>query len=248
MKIYDITQSSHPHPNPLPKGEGTASSPFGGGLRWGSERLQIHDISLTIHPSLPTWPGDPKIKLERISKIEDGADANVTHISAGVHIGTHVDAPYHFLGGDAPTVERLPLDVLTGPAEVIHCPDVGTITADVLRAASIPAQATRLLFKTRNSELWARGETEFQQDFVALSADAAEYLVEHGIKLVGVDYLSVAPFHESVPTHRILLEAGVIAVEGLDLSGIKPGSYMLYCLPLKIQGSDGAPARAILIE
>ncbi len=211
--------------------------------------MKTHDISLAIHPDLPTWPGDPPIELRRISQMEHGADANVTHLSAAVHIGTHVDAPYHFLGGDAPTAEQLALDVLIGPAQVIELPRLGAaITADALEAASIPAGTRRLLLKTRNSALWARGEQTFQEDFVALDAGAAEWVVAQGIQLVGVDYLSVAPFVAPVPTHRILLRAGVIPLEGLDLSEVAPGAYTLYCLPLKIRGSDGAPARAVLIS
>ncbi len=210
--------------------------------------MNIHDISLTICPELPTWPGDPKIELARISKMEDGADANVTHLAASVHIGTHVDAPYHFLGGDTPTTESLDLDVLVGPARVVHLPAVGAdITVVDLEAADIPAGTTRLLLKTRNSDWWAEGHTTFQEDFAAPNAAAAEWLVERGVKLVGVDYLSVAPFRAPVPTHRILLAAGVIPLEGLDLSIIEPGEYTLYCLPLKIEGADGAPARAILV-
>lgn len=210
--------------------------------------MKIHDISLTISPDLPSWPGDPRIQLERISKMEDGADANVTHMSMGVHTGTHVDAPYHFVGIDAPTVESLSLEVLNGPASVIYLPEVDLITEQVLRDAELPKSATRLLFKTRNSDIWARGEYAFQEDFVALDADASEYLIHLGVKLVGVDYLSVAPFSAPVPTHQILLKANVHIVEGLDLSAIQPGEYTFYCLPLKIMGSDGAPARAILVE
>jgi arylformamidase len=130
-----------------------------------------------------------------------------------VHVGTHVDAPFHFLGGDTPTVESLPLNILTGRVYVLHLPDsVSLITAKVLEAMAIPPRTRRLLFKTRNSALWGRGETAFQTDFVALSPDGAEYLVEHNVKLVGVDYLSVAPFHEGVQTHQVLLRAGVIVV------------------------------------
>jgi arylformamidase len=210
--------------------------------------MRIHDISVTISPQLPTWPGDPKIEFKRLRKMEQGADANVTHLSAGVHIGTHVDAPFHFLGGEAATVESLPLEVLTGPALVVHLPEVDLISAAVLAAAGVPSGVDRLLFKTRNSDLWARNVPEFQHDFVALSPDAAGWLVSHGVALVGVDYLSVAPYHDPVPTHRTLLAAGVVAVEGLDLSRVAPGEYTLYCLPLKLQGSDGAPARAILVE
>ena len=210
--------------------------------------MKIYDISLTIMPDLPTWPGDPGITLDRISKMEAGADANVTHMSMGVHTGTHVDAPFHFLGGDTVTVESLSLDKLVGPATVVYLPDIDLITAADLQNADLPPNADRLLFKTRNSEIWQQGEMQFQEDFVALSADASEYLVARGVVLVGVDYLSVAPFNDSVPTHQILLKAGVVALEGLDLSGVEPGEYQLTCLPLKIDGSDGAPARAILVR
>ncbi|MEW6716343.1 MAG: cyclase family protein [Chloroflexota bacterium] len=210
--------------------------------------MRIYDISVPISSNLPTWPGLSKVKLEFVETIEAGGNANVTHVSMGVHTGTHVDAPYHFLGGDTRTVESLPLEVLTGSAVVVHLPYCDRITADILQEIDLPSDVVRILFKTRNSELWRLRETAFQENFVAISEDAAEWLVERGVGLVGVDYLSVAPFGSSVPTHWKLLEAGVIIVEGLDLSGVEPGNYTLYCLPLKIEGSDGAPARAILIE
>jgi arylformamidase len=210
--------------------------------------MRTYDISLTITPDLPTWPGDPKIVLERFSKMEEGASCNVSQISASVHIGTHVDAPYHFLGGQAQTVEQIPLSLLTGRAYVLQLPDeVDLITAPVLERAGVPPRTRRLLFKTRNSEYWNGGANHFQEDFVAISPDGAQFIVEHGIRLVGVDYLSVAPFTEPKPTHEILLKAGVVVIEGLNLSQVTQGRYALYCLPLKIGGADGAPARAILI-
>jgi arylformamidase len=210
--------------------------------------MRIYDVSLPISGKLPNWPGDPKIIIDRFSKIEAGADANVTQISMCVHVGTHVDAPFHFLGGDTLTVERLPLNLLTGRAYVLQLPDeVDSIDSDILKNAQIPPRIRRLLFKTRNSTLWLRAEAEFQRGFVAISADGAQFLVERGTKLVGVDYLSVAPFSAPVPTHRILLQAGIAVVEGLDLSKVSPGRYSMYCLPLKIAGADGAPARVILI-
>ena len=210
--------------------------------------MRTYDISVPIHPKTPVWPGDPPIQIQRISKIEDGDTANVSKISMTVHAGTHIDAPYHFLGGNAATVEQLPLNLLTGRAYVLHLPDdVDLITADILRNAEIPTRTRRILLKTRNSKLWQRTDHEFKKDFVAVSPDGAQFLIERGVKLVGVDYLSVAPFEDSIPTHSLLLEAGVIIVEGLDLSQVSQGRYTLYCLPLKLTAVDGAPARAILV-
>jgi arylformamidase len=210
--------------------------------------MTIHDISLTISPDLPTWPGDPGLELERISSMDEGADANVTRISAAVHLGTHVDAPHHFLNNGR-TVEGLSLEVLTGPCYVLQLPDgIDAITAEVLERSEITSDMKRILFGTSNSHLWAKGEKAFQTDFVAITEDGAEWLVERGVQLVGVDYLSVAPYGDSVPTHKILLGAEVVIVEGLNLSKVMRGFYDLYCLPLKIADSDGAPARAILIQ
>ncbi len=210
--------------------------------------MKIYDISLPISPNLPVWPGDPKIVLEEVASMDKGDNANVSHLAAGVHIGTHVDAPHHFLN-DGRTVENLSLDILTGSSFVLHLDDaVDAITAEILDAAPIPPATLRLLLRTNNSHQWTLDSPEFQRDFIAITADGAEWLVEHGIQLIGVDYLSVAPFTDSVPTHRILLGAGIIIIEGCDLSQVPQGEYDLYCLPLKLIGADGAPARAILVE
>jgi arylformamidase len=162
------------------------------------------------------------------------------------HTGTHVDAPDHFLNNGI-TVEDLSLDLLVGRAYVLDLPDVSTITASVLMQAEIPPRTRRLLFKTRNSKLWANGKKEFQPDFVGLSVDAAELLVDRNVKLVGIDYLSIAPYKKSTPVHSILLAAGVVVIEGLDLSRVSQGRYTLHCLPLKLGGVEGAPTRAILV-
>ena len=210
--------------------------------------MRIYDISLTITPELPIYPGDPAIVLERIAKMEDGDSCNITHLSMSAHVGTHVDAPFHFLGGNTSTVEKLPLNLLIGRAYVLNLPDdLVQITAADLQQAEIPPRTRRLLLKTRNSKLWSCKEKQFHTDFVALNSDAAQYLVNRGIKLVGIDYLSVAPFRQGEATHKILLQAGVVVLEGLHLSEVSQGRYTLYCLPLKLAGSDGAPARAILI-
>lgn len=211
--------------------------------------MQTYDISLTLSPDCPVWPGDPRVELTRVERMEDGSPYNLTHLRFSAHVGTHVDAPFHFVGSDATTVEKLPLNLLTGRAYVLHLPDeVELINAEVLERANIPPRTRRLLFRTRNSHLWADGGSgAFFENFVAVSEDGAQYLVDHGVRLVGIDYLSIAPFSEGVPTHKTLLQAGVVVVEGLDLSQVSQGRYTLYCLPLKIKGSDGAPARAILI-
>ncbi len=208
--------------------------------------MRTYDVTLTITPQMIVWPGDPPVIMEHTSSIASGDNANVSQISMSCHTGTHVDAPDHFLN-NGKTVENLSLDLLVGRAYVLHLPDVNLITASILMDADIPPRTRRLLFKTKNSDLWARGNKEFQSDFVGLSVDAAELLVDRNVKLVGVDYLSVAPFKMGKPVHTILLNAGVVVIEGLDLSNVSQGRYTLHCLPLKLGGADGAPTRAILV-
>ena len=197
---------------------------------------------------MPIWPDNPPVRLEQVQSIDRGDTANVSKLDFGVHTGTHVDAPHHFMNNHR-TVETLALDVLVGPCFVLHLGDsVAAINAAVLEAAQLPPGVTRLLCRTRNSALWAGGVSGFEPDFVAVDESGAEWLVRQGIRLVGVDYLSVAPFKAGTPTHVTLLQAGVIVLEGLDLSGVEQGAYQLFCLPIKIGGSDGAPARVILVD
>jgi arylformamidase len=210
--------------------------------------MKIHDVTLSISPKIPVWPGDPAVVLEQVSSMDAGAHDNVSRLACGVHTGTHVDAPHHFMN-DHRTVEALSLEILVGPAYVVQIPeDVKIIDAEVLEKAKIPAGTERLLLKTSNSKLWEQSDMEFFTGFVGVSADGADWLVKHAVKLIGIDYLSVAPYHQSIPTHRTLLGAGMIVVEGINLSGISPGEYQLFCLPLKLVGSDGAPARTILLS
>jgi arylformamidase len=183
-----------------------------------------------------TYPGDPQVLLERVESIPDGASANVSRLDMGVHTGTHVDAPVHFLEGTAGTNE-LSLDVLNGPCEVVE-----TARLDVSAVESVPAGTERVLFKTPNSEIWALDA--FPDEYERFDGAGASALVDRGVKLVGVDFLSVGD-HEA---HRILLAAGIVPLEGLDLRGVESGTYELHCLPLRLLGSDGAPARAILIR
>lgn len=208
--------------------------------------MHTYDISLPISSDLPVWPGDPPFERKLIDSIARGGQTNTSFLAMSAHMGTHIDAPDHFLGNGR-TIENLPLNILTGRVYVLHLPEADLITAAMLAQADIPPRTRRILFKTRNSELWKQKAKNFQTDFVALAPDAAEYLVEHGFKLVGIDYLSIAPYDNGRPTHQILLRAGIVIVEGLDLSAVSPGRYTLHCLPLKLVGSDGAPARAILV-
>jgi arylformamidase len=213
--------------------------------------MKIHDVSVTLEAGIPIWPGNPAFELVRVQDIDQGGSSNVSKLSLGVHTATHVDAPIHFIPGAA-GVEKLPLALLTGPATVyavtLTPADEGHITAAALQRANIPAGAIRVLVKTWNSELWKQGPHEFRADFAGISADGAQWIVDNKIGLIGVDYLSVGPKGAGRPTHEILLNAGVVVVEGLNFSEVEPGNYDFYCLPLKLKGSDGAPARAILIE
>ena len=208
--------------------------------------MEVFDITVPIHKDMPVWPGDSGVEIKQVTKIEEGANANVSHLAFGVHTGTHIDAPCHFIP-DGVTLDKVPLDRFIGAVEVLEIPEVDLITAADLKNKITP-QTTRIIFKTKNSSLWAKMDHPFFEDFTALSPDGAQYLVDLGVKFVGIDYLSIAPFEESRPTHEILLGAEVVILEGVDLSAIAPGYYTLYCLPLKLEGVDGAPARTILVR
>lgn len=208
---------------------------------------RIIDITVAVSPQLPSWPGEPKLTTSLLRDMSQGHSCNVSRIEGGVHTGTHLDAPCHFVAGGI-GVDRLALDALIGPVRVAHFPDADAIDAAMLDGLALPAGTARLLLKTRNSELWNDPGHDFRKDYVALTPDAAQWIVGRGIRLVGIDYLSIERFAEpGHRTHTILLGAGVIAVEGLDLRQVAPGDYDLYCLPLKLAGADGAPVRAVLI-
>ncbi|UCG14840.1 MAG: cyclase family protein [Deltaproteobacteria bacterium] len=203
------------------------------------------DISLTLSPDIPIWPGSVGFRLTPTKRLEAGDTENVSRLDCDVHIGTHVDAPRHFLTNGA-TVEQLPLDVLIGQAFVGCVPEDDLVTRGKLAGLDIPNNANRLLLRTRNSHFWERGVSRFRKDYVALTAEAAHWVVERGIRLIGVDYLSVQCWQDPPRTHEVLLEAGVVILEGLNLAGVEEGTYDLICLPLKIAGAEGSPARAVL--
>lgn len=210
--------------------------------------MRIWDISVPVSPGLAVWPGDPRVVLERYASLDAGDVANISRLAASVHVGTHVDAPLHFVDGGIP-VPELSLDHLVGPVVVSDARGVAEITPEVLDALALPPGTRRLLLKTDNSTLWVQPEHEFRTDYVALTPAAAQWVAARGIVLLGVDYLSVQLYADEEPeTHVRLLEAGVIVLEGADLRDVEPGRYVLVCLPVKLAGADGAPARAILLE
>ncbi len=202
------------------------------------------DISVPIGPATPIFDGDPPFGLVLAASMAAGAVCNVSRVDMGVHTGTHLDAPRHFIDG-APATESISLDDCIGPAWVVDATALTrTIGAADIAGLDIRAGETRLLFKTPNSELW--GRSGFQSGFIALDGGAAAVLVERGIRLVGNDYLSIAPFGDPVATHQVLLAAGVVILEGVDLRQVEPGPVELLCLPIRLVGSDGVPARALV--
>ncbi len=210
--------------------------------------VPIYDITVPISNELPTWPDDPSVQLTVWRSLSSGDSANVSMLNLGAHTGTHVDAPAHFIEGAA-KIESLPLDVLIGAAQVIEVPSDWHVIDEAFVLDHCAPDTTRVLFKTRNSAFWSEAEPVFHTDFTYLDLKAAQRLVERGIKLVGIDYLSIeayaSPKHE---THLALLSHGVVILEGLNLADIPAGRYELICLPLRLRSSkgDGAPARVVL--
>jgi arylformamidase len=202
------------------------------------------DVSVSLHTGMVHWPDNPPVQIERMLDMEHGDVCNVSTISMGSHTGTHMDAPLHFLQ-HGKGLDQMPLDATIGPARVIEIDDPESIKPDELRKYSIQV-GDRLLFKTRNSDRCWQSDT-FIKDFVYISQEAARYLAELKVLVVGVDYLSVGGFFkDGVATHQALLEAGTWIIEGLNLAMIQSGMHDLICLPIKVTESDGAPARAIL--
>ena len=207
-----------------------------------------YDISLPISPAMPVWPGDPSIRVQRVSSLVNGDTLNMSRLEMGTHTLTHVDAPRH-IEDRGQTVDRLPLDLLIGPVVVVEPRyEDSLITATDLGELGIRG-TERLLIKTRNSDLCMGGPYEFEPDYISLARDAAPWLVSKGIKLLGIDYLSVEAFDsEELEVHRTLLEKGVVILEGLNLSQVPEGRYQIFCLPLKVRDGDGAPARVVLMR
>ena len=209
---------------------------------------RVFDVTVPISPDLPVWPGDPEVVVEPVTRIARGDAANVSRVTMSSHAGTHVDAPWHFVD-DGARLAEIPLARWLGPCVVVHvADDVRRIEPANLEAAAISTETERLILRTANSARWRLGKLGFEEDYVALSAAGASWLVERGIGLVGIDYLSIDPYgDETDQAHRVLLGNGVLIVENLNLSAVAPGAYTLLCLPLKLAAGDGAPARVLLI-
>jgi arylformamidase len=205
--------------------------------------MALHDVSVPVEAGMPIYRGNPGYSQALDSAIADGATANVSRLEMGAHTGTHVDGPSHFFDGASGT-EALDVGAMVGPCVVVEIPDRGLEPIDraALEAAAIPAGAERVLLKTTNSRLWERDE--FTHDFIRLDGSAAALVLERGIRLIGIDYLSIG----DQDAHRALLGEPIVALEGLDLRGVEPGPYTLLCLPLRLVGTDGAPSRVLLAD
>ena len=194
-------------------------------------------------------PADPESIVESphrlVNRIESGHECNNSRIACDTHIGTHIDAPLHFVNSGR-TVDRIPLELLIGPCRVAYLPGQSRIDVETLASLQIAADTKRLLLKTDNSLLWLSEERKFRKNYVCLTEEGAQWLVQRGISLVGIDYLSIGSYGNGVKTHQILLEANVAVLEGLTLSEAEAGEYELICLPLKLVGAEGAPARVVL--
>jgi arylformamidase len=210
--------------------------------------MPIYDVTVPVSNELPTWPSDPGVEIVDYRSFAAGDGVNVSMLNLGAHTGTHVDAPAHFIDGAA-KVESLPLDALIGDALVIEVPEEIRGIDEKFVQQHYVAGTERVLFKTRNSAFWSEADPQFHTDFTYLDLPAARWLVEQGIKLVGIDYLSIEKYaSEKHETHLALLSHGVVILEGLNLTGIVAGKYELICLPLRLRSNkgDGAPARVVL--
>jgi arylformamidase len=204
--------------------------------------MKIYDISITISPDLPVFPGDPPVRIDPVTRLDMGDQSNVSRLTLSSHCGTHIDVARHY-SDHGLSVEHLPLTLLTGEALVAELCGIRSIGGAELSRFPLKG-VERLILKTDNSLLWEK--PGFCEEYAALTPDGARYLVEMGVKLVGIDYLSIDRFDGEGEVHRLLLGNGVIVIEGLNLEGVAAGVYELICLPLKIRDGDGAPVRAIL--
>ena len=213
--------------------------------------MKIYDISIPISPSMVVWPGDPNVSIKKISEIKRGDTANVSEISMSVHSGTHIDSPNHFIDNEK-TIEQIPLEKMVGKVFVMEFDDKTRVINKTALEDHAQLKALldvkKILFKTSNSSKSLLMQENFVKNYVGIDKSGAQFLAEFNLDLIGVDYLSVASFNETETPHQILLKNQIVLLEGINLHDIPPGYYKLYCLPLPLLGSDGAPARAILIK
>ena len=205
--------------------------------------MNIHDVTLTISENLITWPSDPTVSIRKTRLISQGNSCNVSELKFGSHCGTHIDAPYHFEENGI-KIDQIPLDYLIGNATVFEIKNKEKIDLEDIKPLKLKNKK-RVIFKTINSAYWKL--PEFKKDFVYITKEAAQHLVDRCVKVVGIDYLSIEKFgNKPADTHHIFLRNGVVLIEGLDLGNVKEGDYELIALPLKIKDGDGSPARVIL--
>jgi arylformamidase len=207
--------------------------------------VKIVDISLSVSTDIKVWPGSTGFTLTWDDRIDKGHECNNSRIACDTHFGTHIDAPLHFVANGL-TVDQIVPELLIGPCQVIYLPGLRSISAETLAPLKLGPHTRRLLLKTDNSNLWMAKEQKFQENYACLTESDARWIVQHGIFLVGIDYLSIGSYNDGVKTHQVLLEANVVVLEGLNLSEADAGDFELICLPLKLAGAEGAPARVVL--
>lgn len=208
--------------------------------------MQIIDITIPLSNQTPVWEGDQGVTIRQVAFKEQGSDFNVSRTEFGVHAGTHIDAPFHLFSAGY-TVDKIPLETLIGDVSVLQIrPSFEVINTNTLKESGFKPGTKRLILKTRNTNYWVNDPYGFNRDFIGIDSDGAEYLVEQGVQLVGMDYFSASPMNDLKHPHEILLEAGIVIMENAYLVDVEPGDYQLICLPLKLIGTDGAPVRAIL--
>jgi len=210
--------------------------------------MKIFDVTIPLSEATPVWEGEEGIVILRSAEIGEDSEFNVSRVSLGLHVGTHIDAPFH-VQKTGNTVDSIPLERLIGPVQVVEIPKFAeVIDREILELVEIDESIKRILFKTANSNYWNDAPAQFTRDFVALDSSGAEYLKTAGMELVGIDFFSISAYKDLLRPHKILLRDDVVVLENLDLRAVSAGLYQLYCFPLKIIGTDGAPARVILIS
>ena len=206
---------------------------------------KIYDVSMTIRNNMVSWPSDGPVNVRLERSMRDGDRVHLTRLDMSAHTGTHVDAPVHFVEGTG-GVDTIAPATLIGPALVVEVSGVREIDGKILEQARIPRGTARVLLKTDNTDLV--GRDRFDENYCHLTESGARYLVDSEVRLVGIDYLSVAAYGKGEVVHRLLLTERIVVVEGLDLRGVPAGIYQMVALPLKIAGADGAPARVVLFS